>query len=185
MKKYFHTAVPLFKPARILTLSSVCGSRTIITTTDHWVMIQRTRCLIIVHHRPSNFIDNRTVQSGGSLWIIDLGVRCHSFVNSRSDLEREREREMIKDDRTIRFRRIYCLFWGKLVISKSWKSSIPSFACPQRLDPFPPIVFHFQDGTLKNSLNDASLFFFFFSFFRFSINIYFLSFLSNVYYVKT
>lgn len=53
-------------------------------------MIQRTRGLIIVHHRPSNFIDNRTVQSGGSLWIIDLGVRCHSFVNSRLDLKKEK-----------------------------------------------------------------------------------------------
>lgn len=130
LKKYFHTAVLLFKPTWILTLnSSVCGSRTIITTTDHWVMIQRTRGLIIVHHRPSNSIDNRTVQSGGSLWIIDLGIRCHSFVNSRLDLKRVREKERDREKKwskmieIIRFRRIHCLFWGKLLVSKSWKSS--------------------------------------------------------------
>lgn len=135
-------------------------------------MIQRTRGLIIVHHLSSNFIDNRTVQSGGSLCIIDLGVRCHSFVNTRLDLreKREKKKKWSRMTEIVRFRRIYCLFWGKLPVSKSWeKLRVSSETRPISSNSIPFSRWDFEKFTQRFV---PFLFFFFFV----SINIYFIFF---------
>lgn len=71
---------------------------------------------------------------------------------------------MIEDDRNHSISKDTLFILGKIASFEILEVFEPSFGCPQRLDPFPPILFHFQDGTLKNLLNDAFLFFLFFFF---------------------
>lgn len=129
-------------------------------------MIQRTRGLIIVHHRPSNS-SNGIAPSGGSL--VDHWSRwsVSRFVNTRSKYQtNKKEKKSRNANYLIFWYTIYRLFWRKLVILSSWKFSVSikrqrSFACPQGLDPFLRNI-PFSRWNFEKFIRNSTMRFFFF-----------------------